>query len=363
MEKLRSATIIPLDYTITGEPTRKEHSIVFFSRDWDELADLLSVPVAFMTEMQQRWTQLFPCHPERPPIDWEFTCPINVTLKYGYSNLPATLAVAHVLGKVPKKLKGQELTELTKIAQDLPVKFYDLPGLLLLLQLIDEIAEELADGFFYAEFAPRTSALTIKYYPPMGCFQDISQTICDAEGDPEPKRMNKAFTQATLGLLGDTKAVGTVHFDIGTSQSDRGKFIVDHIENSVRTCQILNRGVQDEDGTWDRSLNLARLKLVPERGTIEIRSCHRAPRLKKFNIVDDGSPTINGLGDGKKMSPVQLLAVGPLVMPTVYAEGLETPADMNVCGQGVVMESDGTYVLGDLVLKDYTPPTTNPPGG
>jgi len=356
---MRKATIIPLDYTLEGKPTRKEHSIVYVSQDWEELEDLLTVPIEFMRTMQQRWPQVIGGSSDGPPIDWELIAPVNATISCGYADATNMLLMSQYLQLEPFLPLATEAKEEAVAGNQQvyvgpfnPVIWDHVDGLV--YKFIDEFKE----GSFYAEFAPRTSTLNIKYYPPQKCFKRFAASILNPKSEPDPSRMNKEFTRATLGIIGKVNGVGTVHFDIGDSPEDRAKFILDHIENSGHTCQKLNQGVNG-----DRMFSLSYMEFVDERKPVHICDLERREIPKPFSIIDPESQIMASIksvseqgGSGDSLKPLLQTA-----MPTMLIEGLSTRHPMQVCGQGTVYEAKKAFVFGNLTLKDYYPPP--PPHG
>ncbi len=318
------ASVVTLDYSFP-EQSRKEHSILYFNPNWDELVDFLTDPLGMLKEYEK----LFP----DPLVAWELNAPVTARIEpvstFGFG--PSAKMVNP--GRLSSTQRFMNMARTDGIVGQ--VSFEEA------LQ-----TPELLNGAFLLEFAPHTRSLMIAYLPPASKFPEIAEArnqpnAAAAQGyydTPTPDYPGGRLTQSILCFVEQTQTA-TVHFDIGQLPRMRAGFIVDHLENPARTCQRLNA----QFGLGGKIANAT----MAAEGTPGMSSLEPEVELPKtFNIR---------AGDVRKR------------LPTMFVEDIDNTGTPYVCGIVPVVTDDpddpNHLFLGDVVLKDYPPPPVGDGGG
>ncbi len=381
------AAIFPLDYSDALEPVRIEHSISLFSTDWKELQTILEDPVNELRDLGPLWPQRFPYDPGASKIRWQIQAPVEARIEYlaGDNSAVHRLACAcNVNTKVLREESDDIRADLTralasksdKLLEPIPIDLavqavmQMIQPFLTLQQIADTV--DLTGGYFLLEFAPRTRFMTIKYGPPQKNLNEFYASYVDPGREPAKGRM-PIFTRATFGVLGDqwksqddaSPQPGILHFDIGRpgyAAQDRAAFIMDHLENPARTCQVLNQGRQMDQGNsmvGDGNIYTAALRFFNQGQTIPISELAAAPIDSKhpFNVANPGDWPDPSKVDAETSAVRALAALNnSQVMPSLTVEGMSTNDPSQVCVVGPTCPLSGANQIMSLNLKDYIPP-------
>lgn len=307
------ASIVTLDYSMP-EGLRKEHSILYFNPNWDELEDFLADPLG----MLKLYEGLFP----NSKVAWTLNGPVTARIE------PITTFGLGPGARVSEMSKEQRFEALANLSPE---------GGAAMEQVIQDPV--LKKGAFLLEFAPNTRSILIAYMPPSEKVHEIDLLRGMANDSPPQGRFQGGITMSTLCFVKETQTA-TVHFDIGRSPRYRAQFIVDHLENPILTCQRLN----DKFG---KGGVIANTPLEKEGPILGASAVPKVKLMDAFNIRT---------GDVWKR------------LPSMFIEDIDNTGEPYVCGIVPVAFDDPNdpdhLFLGDIVLKDYPPvpdPNPNPP--
>jgi hypothetical protein len=363
------ATIIPLDYSMNGEP-RKEHSIAVAVPDFAKLMELFESPGTYLNKLGESFVQVV-----RPPnkfIDWVFRPNVPVAARvesiyeflssgssqFQYDTLRGLSIVAMCLN-----LKLDQLFQaFSEHAGGLRESHLEMEATMAFRLAVEEvISKAFPKGGFIAEFAPGTSSLHVIYVPPPESLGKLAGAIANPSAPPALGTYQDKFTMVTVGMLQEMP-VGTAHFDIGKGRAAQAKFIVDHLENCGRTCYHLNN---DHPAYYNFNADF-----VPRNGVIDPKQVdpstnHRAFTIKSkykygsdINVATDAYPVMHIENLSWKIYPTKgptgkLEAVEAGELPSELAEEEE---EMCICGLVPVFIDSQSIVLGPITLKAYPPP-------
>ncbi len=315
--KAGKAAVIPLDFSIGGS-CRQEHTVLYFNPNWCELAEFLENPLCELYNYRKKF--------KSSGVDWNLKGPVTA---YFEPVTPFGRGVA------------DDYDVSKKVARD---RFLALSGVG--VKALDD--ENLDDGAFMIEFAPFTRSLFIAYLPPKVCIDKIEHTRRDPCGSPVMNHYphGSSLTKITLGKVSVT-TTATAHFDIGRQPKERAGFIVDHLENPARSCQLLN---------LHRSNNVCfPTALTPEDHDIPVSTPNHTTGLDPFRIRPSNVALSGGSGTG--LDPRYML-------PRMFVEDIDNTDMPFVCGIAPisveVVDDQPVNFLGTITLKNYPPPSTQP---
>lgn len=331
---MRTASILPLDFTEKNLPSRRENSILFMA-EWGDLEGLLAYPVEVLRYFETRWPQ----RPKRgyPRVDWKVNQPVSARFECGYRKPKSTETILDVesystLIRCFVILGGSMEEAHTETQARMETHFTGqtvapfMPQFVFIQVVIDFIQNMLKEGAFYVEFAPHTSSLYIKYFPPIRGTVTIPATAQAVMSKPKASRVTGDFTKTTIRLLKDT-TTGIAHFDIGADPLNRARMIVNHLEDPCWICQKLNN---DNENVF-----LGESYLIAEGKEIVLNDLDEVPLPKPFSISATNPDD---------------------AFPNLYVEELGTSNTGFVCGMAPIIETNDFYYLGDVSLKLYPPP-------
>ncbi len=349
------ASIIPLDYS-TPDETRLEFSIGFLSTDWESLLDLIASPETFLAEREALWPQTNE-HPDRlgQRVQWKLLTPITMRITPARGSLPAVIKSARSLGLSIQDAQKEAKESISASNPELSPSTVDHHTTARMSEILSKKVSDLApDGAYLAEFAPFTYMIRIHYWPPHRCSAATAASAADPTGVAPAGRHNEPYTKATLGLIGDSDVAGTLHFDLGKGNLIRAKFIMDHIENSARTCQKLNSEFKE--------LFLVNTEFVPEGGTIVVRELGSQTH-KPVNILQTPAEGVVGQVDPRAPSAsvsTDGTSTPDVTYPSITVDGVSSSNDCYVCNLMDITDTPSTFVAGDLDIKIYCPPPIPP---
>lgn len=310
----RFAATIPLNYEV-----HQEHSLLFLDLNWEELVELLCSPKEFFQEKQALWGE--------QSVPWSVPNSVTVILEPALLNpeLNAALHAADRGGETPPTRSSNTWEEF----------------------LIDAWRRdtELRKGFFFVEYAIRTSIVTISYMPPY----DVKIGAV-----PPPKRDFGEITKATISTM-DFKGIsyGTVHFDLyrqipsvqnvdgsPVTPLQRANFIVSMLESR----EDIARRLSEEDGF------VFKYDLVSEGETIVIP-----------DATLPGKPSMRFTTPGAGHANQERHCAGDFDLPRVVAEDVPSEDEPYPCVIMTVTRREGPagekpkYVLGKILGKSYWP--------
>lgn len=326
----RYATILPLDYT----DDRSENTLLYFSGRWSDLAKLLTDPIRFFNEEQERWDK---ANPGGTP--WNLRGPVTAILRPATEE-PRSSAVLATFAQKSRSTKLELQGLQGDIGEGSQVQSFQ--------QIFDKTLE---DGAFFAEYALCTSILTIHYWEP--------KPRMNVQGDPEdqPDIYAGGLTRAVLGFM-PTNAphqMGTLHFDLDeknnlngivsskSSWEDRADFIVECLQIQNRLGQRLDK--------VDVLQGDAKLRRATEAITVRKEPLKSVPN--KDGVVKE---------QGAVFKPIFQRPEGGR-RPSVIAERLSDygdpqnpPPPCRACCTSGIYETypgSGVWMLGDIVVKCY----------
>ncbi len=299
---LRAATVLPLDYD-----SREEHLVIYFSTGWEELVEILTDPISAFEKRQRLWS-----FDSLDALPWSLEPPIVGRLKFGYGD-PRGIGLLSAAGSA-------FLTTAEAAAPSLTFP----------------------DGAFLAEFAVRTRALTIFFFPPASGLDHARGRFGTGTAPPAPRpRFDGALTTVTVGALGS--GLRSIHFDIQASKNakhrsitakSRAEFCVDLIENPFSLVDPLNA---------QKVIGYA-AQLVAQGSTIVTKPNPSSSARKDFTVRAPNSTNWDGF-------------------PAITIEGLSSnewnqskegaEVTMCVCGHGSGQEVGNNIVLDELEIKLY----------
>lgn len=202
----RYAALLPMDFALD----RQEISVVYFSPYWDDVAELVKDPVAFLANAGTKWPQAI----EPGPVEWTLLPPATIMFEWvGRSpvGLMRTLSAIQTMS--------------AEGAQQIPAGTNF--GSSSTTEMLDQLSD---DGFMLLEFSLNTHTVTVRYHPPQ------------PPKDPAPDVDQLAdikFTNASFVLLHnpdeEKQAAVSVHFDIG-GPDERPAFLSEFLKDCVGAC-------------------------------------------------------------------------------------------------------------------------------
>lgn len=283
----REASILELDYV-----ERTEHSVVIFSKNWNDLTALLHNPTSFLRNIESLWPQDYNSY-----LAWTSGTPITVCLEPGYERDEHTRRVASIV--------GMDVGDV---------------GFMQLRDLLQSPASEnnVAQGAILVEFTIDTRTIFVRYFVPT--VKPASLTFTNGVTNPKDAILPPTLSRVSTAGNPD---IGSLHFDIGNNARKRADYVVDYIVNGDIICNNILSNHPD--------LKLSRSIFKVEGDDITV-------------VPNAVSSPIQFFPD-KKSAPMVIMEICPTPRPGFCYE---------ICiVKNAVFHSDREVALGSTLVKCY----------
>ncbi|RYG25492.1 hypothetical protein EON82_06895 [bacterium] len=309
------ATLLPLEY---GD--RLETYICYFSKNWEELVDILDMPHEALRLLGRGW-EIKDAPASVKDTNWTLRGALTAVIKPAWQSPDAAMRLASHLAASGNE--GSTALETRVSSIDRSADTHEVSGQFKEMLLESEAIET---GCFLIEFAIGTSFLNVFYVPPRPVAEEAQ------------RRFNAGISESTLCRVvvdtdaGEQVVSATLHFDLGEvcpppapmQSRDRANLIVDTLVSRAGLIELLDKPTRIGDG-----------KMVPRGEAIVYPGMERTETLT-FKARENA-------------------------YPTVTVEGLGTSPECCICTITEVSVDGSDYYLGDMYYKLYCPEPPPPP--